>query len=116
MADAFKFETFEGNTRVLTFRLRRYQDKSPWDVSGATQIYLECTDPNETDIPPIAALPGAPGADWVNGVVVVTIGPGDVTNVIGTWKAGLTLWIAGEEVTAESGVIEVYDRPGFALP
>lgn len=116
MGDGFRFEAYEGNTRVLTFYLRRFLDKQPWNVSAATQIYLESTDPTGVDIAPIPASPTAPGADWINGVVVVTIGPGDVNSQIGTWQAGLTLWIAGEETTADSGVIEVLNRPGFALP
>ena len=116
MADAFKFETFEGNTRVLTFNLRRFLDKNPWNVSAATQIYLETTGPDGVNGAPIAALSNAPGADWVAGVVKVTIDGGNVTGMIGTWQAGLTLWIAGEQVTAESGTIEVHRRPGVSTP
>lgn len=113
MADAFKFEAFHDNVRVLTFNLRRFLDKQPWDVSAATQMYLECTGPDNVDILPIVALPGAPGANWTVGIVKVTIGPGDVTSLIGTWQAGLTVWIASEQLTVESGIIEVFDRPGY---
>lgn len=114
--EAFQFETFEGNTRVLTFKLRRYLDKHPWNVSAAGQIQLECTSPAGVNIAPILADSGDPGADWTNGIVVVPIDVGNVTGMIGTWAACLTIFIGGEQVTADSGSIEVYDRPGYVLP
>lgn len=113
---AYEFEAFEGNTRFLTFNLRKYLQKGPWNVSAAGQIQLECTNPQGVNIDPILADPLTPGADWSKGIVLVEIGPGNVTGMIGTWDSCLTLFIGGEEVTADSGTIEVKDRPGFPAP
>lgn len=112
----FEFEVYAGNIKVLTFQLRQYSSKQPLDVSGANQILLEIETPDQTPVASIAANSAFPGANWAQGIVPVQIGPGDVTSLVGSWVAGLTIFIGGEEDTVRSGTIEVKRRPGYPAP
>ena len=112
-----KFVTYEGNTRVLPFSLRRFSNNLPWDVSTATAIQLEVTNTrDQVNLTPIMASSGAPGADWANGEIRVTISPANVTASINTYEWGLTVTIGGEVITVDDGTIEVRDRPGYPAP
>lgn len=112
-ASDIRFETFEGNQLALPFELRRSGIKGTWNVSGATQIKLEVTDLDGTDMAPILADSGHPDADWSNGIVVVVIDGTNVTGAIGTYPFSLTVTIGGQIITAGIGKIEVLDRPGY---
>ena len=114
MSTRHTFRTYEGNTVALTFELRREGIKGPWDVSGASGIALEVTRPDGTNMSPIAVQELHPDADWTNGIVVVVIEGANVTGSIGTYPYSLTVTIAGQIITAGTGLIEVLDRPGFA--
>lgn len=108
------FQTYEGNQVALAFSLRREGIRGAWDVSTATTIALEVTNPAGTDLAPILAVEAHPDADWGTGLVVVVIDGTNVTAAIGTYRYALTVTIAGQIITAGTGQIEVLDRPGFA--
>jgi len=112
----FYFEVYEGNTKVLTCNLKQYGSKQPLDVSAATQILFEPSDPEQNPIAPITLSAAAPGADWANGVLKVTVSPVDVTAQVGSWVCGLTIFLGGEEDTVRSGTVEVKRRPGYPYP
>lgn len=112
MTSSHTFATYEGNTVALPFELRREGIKGPWVVTGAT-IALEVTRPDGTNMTPIAAQSGHPDANWAIGIVVVVISGSDVTAAIGSYPYSLTVTIAGQIITAGTGLIEVQDRPGF---
>lgn len=118
MALETHIKTFEGNTRDIHFRLKLKGTKDFWDVSGADKIQLEwqrtCGD--EAAQTPVEADQGHADADWADGLVVVTIGPSDVTALVGTVNYSLSVFFAGagaEEVTALVGQIEVAERFGY---
>lgn len=110
-----RFEVYEGNARDLPFQLRRKGIKGVWDVSTATSIVLEVTDPDGVDMTPIALADGGK-ANWALGVVIAPISVSDVTARIGTYAFAVTVTIAGEIITGGDGTIEVLDRPGFTAP
>jgi len=114
MTTTHTFQTYEGNLVALPFELRREGIKGPWNVSGASQIALEVTRPDGTNMSPILAQSGHPDANWALGIVVVAISGSNVTAAIGTYPYSLTVTIAGQIITAGTGSIEVQDRPGFA--
>lgn len=108
------FRTYEGNQVALAFSLRREGIRGVWDVSTASTIRLEVTNPAGADLAPISALSAHPDANWAQGLVVVVIDGANVTAAIGTYRYALTVTIAGQIITAGTGQIEVLDRPGFA--
>lgn len=113
MSDSNRIVTFEGNRVALPFELRREGVRGPWDVSGATQIRLETTSPDGTNMAPIIAQSSHPDANWALGVVVVVISGTDVTAALGDYPYALTVDIGGQIITTHVGLIEVKDRPGF---
>lgn len=115
MTTRHSFMTYEGNQLALPFELRREGIAGPWNVGSATQITLEVTRPNGTNMTPIVAQSSHPDANWALGVVVVVISGSDVTAAIGTYPYSLTVSIAGQIITAGTGLIEVRDRPGFPV-
>lgn len=116
MSQGIKIVIHEGNVRILTFNVKRFGSFDPFDLSAATQIQLEITGPDATtNFAPILASSGAAGADWPNGIVVVTVGKA-VTDTIGTYEFSLSAFINGEEITLECGTIEIRDRPGYPAP
>lgn len=106
----FAHRTYYNAVEVLFWEFRRFQDKTPVNLASATQIVLELRDPSGVNITPIVASSSAPGADWPNGIVAISLGP-VVTAFVGTWSASLTVFLAGEEIP-RVGTIEVFDRPG----
>jgi len=114
MSTNHTFTTYEGNQIALPFELRREGIRGVWDVSGATQIALEVTRPDGTNMTPILAQEAHPDASWTTGIVVVVIDGANVTAAIGSYPYSLTVTISGQIITAGVGRIEVRDRPGFA--
>lgn len=106
----FAHRTFYNAAEILFWEFRRFQDKSPLNLSAATQIVLELRNPQGVNITPVIASPTTPGADWANGVVAILVDP-LVTSIVGTWSATITVYLAGE-VIPRAGTIEVFDRPG----
>lgn len=115
MTTRHRFQTYEGNQLALPFELRREGIMGTWDVSTASQIALEVTRPDGTNMAPILAQSAHPDASWSTGIVVVVISGSDVTAAIGTYPYSLTVSIAGQIITAGTGLIEVLDRPGFPV-
>lgn len=113
MTTTHRFETYEGNAVALPFELRREGVRGAWDVSGATNIRLEVSRQDGTDMSPINAQSSHPDANWASGIVVVVIDGTNVTASIGTYRYSLTVTISGQVITATTGVLEVLDRPGF---
>ena len=112
-----KIHTHLDNIRELTFNMKRYGQNAPWDVSGASQILLEAErNSTGTHLTPIVADSGAPGADWANGIVKITIDSTNVTGAVDTYTFGVTVFIGGQEVTTDEGTIEVAARPGYPPP
>lgn len=116
VTSAARFVLYEGDTRNLPFQLRRRGIKGGWDVSTALSIVLGVTDPDGLNLTPIGLLDGFAGATWVTGFVVAPVSIVNVTGKIGTWGFAVTVAIGTETITSSPGVIEVLDRPGFALP
>jgi hypothetical protein len=114
MTTRHSFRTYEGNMVALPFELRREGVRGAWDVSTASQIALEVTTPAGVNMAPIPAQSAHPDANWAAGIVVVVISGSNVTAAIGTYPYSLTVSIAGQVITAGTGLIEVLDRPGFA--
>jgi hypothetical protein len=115
MSQGIKIPVFVGNTVRHTINLRRFGQNAPADVSGATQILLEWELPDGTNQAPIPVSELEPGADWANGAVVVVIAP-PITNAQADYPFGLTVFIAGEEITYDCGEINVRNRPGYPYP
>ena len=117
LGEGVQIHTFHGNTRTFRFRLKRFSDNRPWDVAGASQIQLESQRADDgVKIAPIVLDFFAAGAVWGQGLIVATISPGDVTAQVGTYEFGVTVFIAGEEITQDQGTIEVERRAGYPFP
>lgn len=114
VSQSFAYVTHYNAAEYHTWEFRRFLDKSPINVAGASQILLELRNPNGVNVPPLPASPLTPGADWTKGIVVVLVDAA-VTAFIGTWSASIAVYLAGETVV-RTGTIEVQDRPGvYAL-
>lgn len=110
VSQSFSYVTHYNAAEYHTWEFRRFLDKSPINVSGASQILLELRRPSGLNISPLPASPTTPGADWANGVVVILVDQ-VVTAFVGTWGASISVYLAGETVV-RTGTIEVLDRPG----
>lgn len=106
----FAHRTYFNASEILFWEFRRFQDKSPLNLAGATQIVLELRSPEGVNITPLLASPSTPGANWALGRVGILVDP-VVTAFLGTWSASITVYLAGE-VIPRVGTIEVFDRPG----
>ena len=110
-------EVHLGNTRWLTFRLRRYGQRPAYSAAGAQKILVEFARVGEAPLTPIAASRAAPGADWIAGIVPVLISPADLTARVGTYDVAVTVYDPPVELTASVGRVEVLPRPvAGALP
>ena len=112
-----KIVTHEGNDRPIIFRLKQKGSRDPFDVSLSTTIQLEVEKKAGVAFPPIIALPTAPNADFVNGVVEIESLGSPISDKVGTYPYALTIIGPGTDViTADTGEIEVKERPGFPPP
>lgn len=119
--DALTLETFEGNTRTFLFKFRKKRSRDPFDVSGADKFKFEVerADPeSESPFAPIEGFSTDVGADYVNGLVPITVGPTApaITVNVGSYLWSLTMVTGTTESTLAVGQLEVKERPGFPNP
>lgn len=102
------------NVRDVTFQLRRTGRREPFDVTGQLLRLTAQRYETETEeaLEPIDADPLHPDADFANGKVVITVDE-RITEEVGTYEYALTLRTATEEITLQTGYIQVRERPGF---
>lgn len=102
------------NVRDVTFQLRRTGRREPFDVTG--QLIRLTAQRYETEseeaLEPIDADPLHADADFANGKVIITIDE-RITQEVGSYRYALTLRTGTEEITLQTGRIEVRERPGF---
>jgi hypothetical protein len=104
-------EALLGASKTYAIRLRRKGTTLNWDVSGATSIQLEVNLIGEPALAPIPFNPSAPGADFVNGRLVGTLGPTDVCARVGSYYCVITGVFSALEQPIAVGNIEVLPRP-----
>lgn len=108
----FSVEAFEGNTLILRFALRNESTGLPLDVRSATSIRLEWEMDGVVKTP-VESDRLHPLADWSRGIVIVEVGPGNVTLETGVAHATLTALWSSVSYSFCVGVIDVQDRPGW---
>ncbi len=127
------FETFVGNTPLLTFRLQR--NGARWDVSAGYTIALE-GEPDDgvgEDLDAITCSSDEEGADWALGLITVRV---PATYTVAEQRIRLALTVtrtavpevpAHDEVpevpaldelvnTEDDAVLLVQHRPGYTPP
>jgi hypothetical protein len=108
--------TYVGNTVRHTFEVRRFRTKGNADVSGATSIEITWEDEDGVSQPKLTLSPSTTDANWGAGLVVAEFTPSDFTAEEGTYTFALTGFIDGQEITWETGIVEVRERPGYPSP
>lgn len=108
--------TYVGNTVRHTFEVRRFRTKGNADVSTASSIEITWENDEGVHQPPLALSPATPDANWALGLVVAEFSPADFTAAEGTYTFALTGFIDGQEITWETGIVEVRERPGHPPP
>ncbi len=118
------FETFVGNTPLLTFRLQRAGEH--WNVASGHTIELE-VEPDDgvgVDLAPLTCDDAEEGADWALGIVTVII-PAEYTALERRLRLALTVTrtaVTGDEETPaldelvnteDEAILLVKARPGF---
>lgn len=116
MSDVLRIRTYKGNTRNWPVQIRTPNQKTPPDLSVATSIIVEWENEDGEDQPVINVLPNLPGADWSTGLVMIPLRPSNFTAEEGTYTFSLTIFIGGQEITYDDGVVEVAERPGYDSP
>lgn len=112
MNPGLRITTYTGNTLYFPVRVREHGVKGYADLSAAAQIQVEWENSAGVHQSLIVVSAALPGADWANGLVMLPISPSNFTAVEGTYTFSLTVLIGGQEITTESGVVEVLERPG----
>lgn len=115
--------TYEGNEKTFTFRFFQARTtRIPLDLSGVDSVNLEA-ERQETEaenlFAPLIGLDADIGADYVNGIVPITVpasGPSGIAEFTGTYRFSLTQFTGGVPVTLATGQIEVRERPGYEHP
>ena len=100
----------EGDIRRVSLTLRDYGVRTGRDLSGYTSVLLEWEDSRGIPQSPVALSSLTAGADWVNGILVVEVGPNDLTATVGDYRFGVTVTSSTEIKTVVTGVVEVRDR------
>ena len=100
----------EGDTRRVSLTLRDYGARTGRNLSEYSSILFEWEDARSVPQTPIAMSPTTAGASWSTGIIVVEIGPNDLTAAIGDYRFGVTLVSNTKTQTVVTGVAEVRDR------
>lgn len=114
-----KLVTFQGNTEDITLSVRTFAGDKKLSLGSASQVFLHVEDPRENTEYQIEVSSSATGADWSNGVVVITLpgsGSTPVLQKIGSFRISLIAVIGVEIITITSGHLEVRHRPGYPHP
>lgn len=111
LLSTFDMDALVGASKTFALRLRRKGTKLNWDVSASTLIQMEVVKIGEEDSLQIPFNPATPGADFINGRLVGTLGPVDVCARVGTYYLAITAVFNGVTQAVARGNIEVLPRP-----